>query len=210
MNYLKIYDDLIESRKVRPMVQGVYYERHHIIASCQGGSDDPSNLIYLTAEDHFIAHLLLARGHNTKGLWLAVHSMTMTTHGREIKHRRAFAKIRLEISDQARHIFRHIETGAEVAATRAEMSLKVFSINVPGLLQGRVKTSMGYCMASTTMDELERKLCRGIHKEAEIVHTVTGQRFKNNVANLKRLLCLTSDDFYRLYEGYSARGFVIA
>jgi hypothetical protein len=34
----------------------IYTHRHHIIPKHQGGSDDPSNLIELTVEDHAIAH----------------------------------------------------------------------------------------------------------------------------------------------------------
>jgi hypothetical protein len=38
-----------------------YFETHHIIPRCLGGSDDPKNLINLTAREHFIAHLCLVR-----------------------------------------------------------------------------------------------------------------------------------------------------
>ena len=38
-----------------------YKERHHIIPKCMGGTDDVSNLIELTAEEHFVAHQLLVK-----------------------------------------------------------------------------------------------------------------------------------------------------
>ena len=38
-----------------------YYERHHIIPKSIGGSDSSSNLIYLTARQHFLCHLLLLK-----------------------------------------------------------------------------------------------------------------------------------------------------
>lgn len=38
-----------------------YSERHHIIPKSLGGSDAASNLVYLTARQHYIAHLLLVR-----------------------------------------------------------------------------------------------------------------------------------------------------
>jgi hypothetical protein len=53
------YDKLIETRKNRNRIDNVYYERHHIIPRSMGGSDDETNLIYLTAREHFIAHWLL-------------------------------------------------------------------------------------------------------------------------------------------------------
>lgn len=44
--------------KDRKTVEG-YKEIHHIIPRCMNGTDDPSNLVELTAKEHFIAHLLL-------------------------------------------------------------------------------------------------------------------------------------------------------
>lgn len=36
-------------------------EYHHITPRCLGGSDLLTNLVYLSAEEHFIAHLLLTK-----------------------------------------------------------------------------------------------------------------------------------------------------
>jgi len=55
-------------------------ERHHIVPKCLGGSNDESNLVYLTPEEHFVAHQLLVKmnpGH--RGLIYAVHQMTRAT-----------------------------------------------------------------------------------------------------------------------------------
>jgi hypothetical protein len=38
-----------------------FYERHHIIPKCCGGSDSSENLIYLKLREHFICHGLLAK-----------------------------------------------------------------------------------------------------------------------------------------------------
>jgi hypothetical protein len=59
MNYSKIYDRLIEKAKNRN-IEG-YYERHHIIPRCVGGSDDKENLVDLTPEEHYLAHQLLVK-----------------------------------------------------------------------------------------------------------------------------------------------------
>lgn len=37
-----------------------YKERHHIIPKCMGGTDDDDNLIDLYAQEHFVAHKMLA------------------------------------------------------------------------------------------------------------------------------------------------------
>ena len=62
MNYQKIYDDFIKSRLNRPKPEG-YFEKHHIVPRALGGSDDKSNIIALSAKEHFFAHLLLAKIH---------------------------------------------------------------------------------------------------------------------------------------------------
>lgn len=59
MNYQRIYSAFIENRKSKE-VNG-YYEAHHIMPRSLNGSDDKSNIIKLSARDHFFAHLLLAR-----------------------------------------------------------------------------------------------------------------------------------------------------
>jgi len=60
MNYQKVYDDLIAKCQSRQLIDG-YKERHHITPKSMGGSNDQSNLVNLTAREHFIAHFLLAK-----------------------------------------------------------------------------------------------------------------------------------------------------
>lgn len=38
-----------------------YVEKHHIVPRCLGGSSHPSNVVALTAREHFICHLLLTK-----------------------------------------------------------------------------------------------------------------------------------------------------
>lgn len=51
----------MESRKFRTKDDEEYLERHHIIPESMGGSNEPSNLVYLTFKEHFISHLLLVK-----------------------------------------------------------------------------------------------------------------------------------------------------
>ena len=57
--YTKIYFNLMNSRK--GMSRDCYLEKHHIIPSSLGGLNDHSNIVALTAREHFIAHMLLIR-----------------------------------------------------------------------------------------------------------------------------------------------------
>lgn len=66
MNYSRIYDSIIESRnslkeerKSLKKQKLQYFERHHIIPKCMGGTNVDSNLILLTAKEHYICHHLL-------------------------------------------------------------------------------------------------------------------------------------------------------
>jgi hypothetical protein len=59
MNYIKIYDSLVQRGKNRKL--NCYKERHHIIPKCIGGTDDKTNLVDLTPEEHYVAHQLLTK-----------------------------------------------------------------------------------------------------------------------------------------------------
>jgi hypothetical protein len=61
MNYKKHYDLLIEKAKNR--TYDGYVELHHIVPRCLGGSDDRTNLVPLTPEEHYVAHQLLVKIH---------------------------------------------------------------------------------------------------------------------------------------------------
>lgn len=74
MNYQRIYNELIADRRANPPADSEYVEVHHILPRCMGGGDEPENLIPLRPEDHFFAHLLLAKIHGGR-LWAAVHLM---------------------------------------------------------------------------------------------------------------------------------------
>lgn len=53
-----------------------YFERHHVIPKCMGGTDDIRNLSYLSARCHLLAHWLLMKAYpEIKGLKLAYTTM---------------------------------------------------------------------------------------------------------------------------------------
>jgi len=73
MDYQRIYDRLIENAR-QNAPQG-YSEKHHIVPRCLGGGDEPENLIRLSARQHLIAHLLLAKIHGGR----LIHAAWMMT-----------------------------------------------------------------------------------------------------------------------------------
>lgn len=80
MDYLKQYDNLIIKRgkRVKPEV---YSERHHIIPRCMGGLNTTENLVYLTAREHFVAHLLLYKAYGFSSLAHSLQRMTGDSSG---------------------------------------------------------------------------------------------------------------------------------
>lgn len=71
--YSKWYDAIIirsinsnraKLKKNDPLYQ--YYERHHIVPKSLSGSSEWSNLVLLTAKEHFICHLLLIKMQTNK------------------------------------------------------------------------------------------------------------------------------------------------
>ena len=75
MNYKWHYDRLIETRRSREHVEGVYYERHHIVPRSMGGNDSSANIVVLTPREHFIAHWLLYKIHKNKEMAFAFYAM---------------------------------------------------------------------------------------------------------------------------------------
>lgn len=74
------YEEFIKSiKESRENKYFPYSERHHIILRCLGGTDGEENLIYLTYQEHFIAHILLSDEHpESEGLIRAI--MIMSQH----------------------------------------------------------------------------------------------------------------------------------
>lgn len=85
MNYKKHYDSLIKKAQTREKLTG-YIERHHIIPKCMGGTDIKSNIVELTAEEHYVAHQLLLKIYpNEHKLAYACHMMSSSLGSRNNK-----------------------------------------------------------------------------------------------------------------------------
>jgi hypothetical protein len=90
MNYQHIYETLMQKGISRVCPIG-YYEKHHIVPKCMGGADAAINIVKLTAREHFIAHILLAKIYGGKH-WHAVVRMAKQT---QQLHSRAYAIARI-------------------------------------------------------------------------------------------------------------------
>lgn len=164
MDYRRIYDAFIADRR-NSKLEG-YTETHHVVPRCVGGADDVENLIALTPEDHYFAHLLLARIHGGK-LWHAVAAMGRLPAGernlRTIKNRVGYGIARRKCAelysenfsgsnnpsfDSTEYVFRHRD-GREVRGVRSELTrgtgLKQKAVSC--LITGGLKSCYGWFAA---------------------------------------------------------------
>jgi hypothetical protein len=104
MNYLRIYNQLINKAKQRDSING-YYEIHHIIPKSEGGTDSSENLIKLTGREHFIAHKLLWMDNPT--LFSRCSSFMMMSNQRGIKWGSVYETARIQFNNSPLHPLRN-------------------------------------------------------------------------------------------------------
>lgn len=77
MNYIRVYWSIIHNRLDN--IPDGYVEHHHIIPRSEGGPDNNDNIVALTAREHYICHLLLAKIYNDYKMLSAVVFMQCKT-----------------------------------------------------------------------------------------------------------------------------------
>lgn len=108
MNYQKIYDSLMSKARTRQLEPGFYCERHHVVPKCLGGSDGETNIVKLTAEEHYLAHqLLLKLIPDNRSIAFAAHMMSVSPIGERINNK-TFGWIKKKCSELQKH-YRHSE-----------------------------------------------------------------------------------------------------
>jgi hypothetical protein len=208
MNYNKIYDDFIESRKFRPKLNSEYYERHHIHPVSLGGRDDDENLIYLTYEEHYFAHLLLAKTYGGP-MWRAIIAMQMPQNGRVIRNRHMFAVARrnlaIYVSDQTEYEFEDLRTGKVFTATR-EYLQKEYGLDfsqTSKLVRGISASARGICLAGNAENAGKHKKYNIVSLEDGLTHTGTAKELSEklgiseaSIYSLTRRIKLVAGKYY--------------
>lgn len=110
--YSRLYHRIITSTQNRTITEG-YKERHHIIPRSLGGTDSKSNLVEVTAREHFILHYLLTKFTEGSDFRKMVNAFNMMAAGSKTKARymnsRLYDANRKHISE----IMRVNQTGAK-------------------------------------------------------------------------------------------------
>jgi len=97
MNYQKHYDSLVQRASKRTL-EG-YVEKHHTMPKCMGGADEISNIVELTAEEHFVAHQLLVKIYpDNRKLVYALICMSGKGNSYHLRNNKAYAWIRQKCS----------------------------------------------------------------------------------------------------------------
>lgn len=125
MDYQKIYNNIIIKAKNENRTKGsIYYENHHIIPKCLGGTNLKENLVLLTGKEHFICHLILwkiSEGENKNKMGHALFSMVRNSRNQNRKFTsRSYEKAKKIHSDILKNTFKGIFLTEEKEIQRIE------------------------------------------------------------------------------------------
>lgn len=100
MDYQKIYNAIIERGKNRELTG--YHEAHHIVPRCLNGTDDKSNLVSLTPEEHYLCHLLLVRIHPNNIKLVKAAMFMISSNNDQQRNNKAYGWLKRQYSDYMR------------------------------------------------------------------------------------------------------------
>lgn len=142
MNYIRVYWSIIHNRLDN--IPDGYVEHHHIIPRSEGGSDNKSNIIALTAREHYICHLLLAKIYNDDKMWYAVYCMTWRgpNHNRKFKtSSKLYESIKLKCSKLKSETFSGDGNGMYGKHHSAESKAKMSQVRKERIASGEIVIS---------------------------------------------------------------------
>lgn len=168
MDYSRIYSQFIAGRQLIESAISGYSERHHILPRKLGGGDSAANLIRLIPEDHFFAHLLLAKIHGGQ-MWAPVAFMVggQRKDWRPCKSRRSYAWAMREMAkartgagayqfDTAVYRLKHDERG-EWSGLQSEFNALGISRSLGNMLiKGRIGSAKGWYIEGRRPSQIGR------------------------------------------------------
>lgn len=125
--YSVCYYNIINNAKTRKLDE--YYEKHHIIPKCMGGTNSKDNLVILTAREHFICHRLLVKMVEGKAKYQMIKASAMMlvknkNHDRYRVSARLYEKLKKEaalaMSALTKGKAKHTPKSKEILAKKAK------------------------------------------------------------------------------------------
>jgi hypothetical protein len=189
MDYKKIYDNFMKDRlekkpeRLSQKRKGFYFEGHHILPKSKGGkgnSNRPknnSNIVLLTAREHFLSHWILWKIYGDRSTALAFHKMlSVNKNQNRISSSRGY--------EEAREAFRITNTGNQYGKGKTRIVSDEQKQKHSELMKGRYSGDKNPFFNKKHSDETKNKIRKsreGIDKEK--VWNYKGKKLilKNNI-----------------------------
>ena len=198
MTYNEFIQNILNTRG-RHGIENEYYERHHILARCCGGTNEENNLIDLFAEEHYTAHKLLAEEHpNIIGLQQAFACMSFMKkdHYRVTCEEYAAAKKAQAVASSVRlkNVIPGIRKGipcSEETKEKLRQALKGKNLGKKHSEETRKKIGQRYYPKGSEnhnygkplSDRQKQILSEKNGIKYEIIHIPTGEKFIGNIVH---------------------------
>lgn len=212
MNYSEFIPNIIDSRGQWNTVVGSYWEGHHILPKCLGGKGSSkakhSNVIRLTAKEHFIAHKLLADENPTNldlqwAYWLMCNKVSKNSNRDYNVLAVEFEKAKERVIALSGKSVICIETGAIYRSIReAKLDYPTSGGGISRCCRDKAKTAAGYHWAFT----------KDTVKVSKLLELYSGQsQISKECRNDKAIICIeTQKVFNRLTDAIKQYGMGIA
>jgi len=173
-----IYNQIIDRARNRLLTS--YYEKHHIIPQSLGGSNDASNIVNLTAREHFICHLLLTKmvsGTNKSKMHQAAWMMASCISANQERYKitnRIYERLKLNMSESKKTTSSWNKGITPKDATR----LKLRAARISQLLsEGKITQKEADYRNSLPLQEVKRyakRISKKTNHPKELKDTPTG------------------------------------
>jgi hypothetical protein len=200
MSYAEFIQNILDARG-RFICDETYYERHHIIPKCLGGTDDDDNLIDLLAREHFVAHKLLAQ-ENPENNKLTCAWWMMSHIGRVEITSEEYEEARIVFSNMQRELHIGTSISEEIRQKMRESHLGENNINY-----GKPRTEETRCKISESNKNYWTDENRRRHSELAAQYCTDVWRKNNGNAHKKRIAQYTKDNiFIREWDSVKSAG----
>jgi hypothetical protein len=195
MDYQKIYNTLVRRGQSR-ILEG-YSEKHHIVPRCIGGTDEVTNLVSLTPEEHYLCHLLLVKIH-PNNIRLVRSAMFMVSANKDQqRNNKVYGWLKRQYSDymsgpnnpsKLNGVWNKGVTGYKNKVNFSENSIKLFS--------DRMKTKNPCAGVKPWNHPRATDYSKSVWKQADAVYQVWLDNSKPSYCKLYTLVnskCYTND-----------------
>lgn len=197
MNYLHHYTALIE--RARNRVLHEYTESHHIIPRCLLGSDDASNLVELTPEEHYVAHQLLVKIYPLNRKLLHAACMMAVSGSKTFRNNKLYGWLRRQLSVSARLRTGNANGSKGKPWYHSPLTLESGKF-LPGFeplgwVPGRVPRLIRYCLECSKDTNKNSKYYCDEHRPRKKKTVFKSEKTKNVFSNNEKLTALIKYEY---------------